>query len=257
MRELTVLITRPEQQAVGLLRDCQQLGLDALWVPVIKIQPVSMNDTISKVIDILSIADWAIFTSVNAIDCAMPFIKARYTLFPAGLKYACLGHSSAKRLREFGINHVLLPSKAFTSEGLLDALAAYPLQGSIIGLLTGMNGREILVEELVRRGATLYLAEIYRRELIQQVDVDKYMQLSLRKIGVVLISSAEILTHFMVLYEKQIIANPAMIFIVASERIKIRGIALGLSADAIKVAESAHDHSMIKALIEWQKGTIS
>lgn len=251
---LTVLITRPEHQAHQLLNDCRQLGLNALWVPVIQIKPMDINDRSTETIEQLSRADCAIFTSVNAIDYAMPLIQARYGQQLPDIHYACVGERSAARLNEWGIHRILLPRKAFTSEGLLDTLLRYGLEKSRIALFTGMNGRGLLSKQLILEGAVVFVAEVYRREAIHQVDVTVERALVEQNVSAVLISSGEIFRHFMFLYQSQVFINLKMLFVVPSDRIKMMGISLGISPDRIRVAESAHDHSMLNVLIEWQQG---
>ena len=252
LQGLTVLVTRPYQQSQPIIQLCQDAGANTWWTPIIDIVPEPWNPILEAAIDILKEADWVIFTSANAVQCAMPFIQARYAQFPATVKVATIGHKTAAILQQYGVVTHLLPATDYTSEGLLQALAQYPIAYRVMIHFTGKAGLTILRDALIAKHATVITAEVYQRLPIQNLDTELITQLEQDAIDVILVSSGEILSHFVALYKGSL--NARLVFIVASQRIADLGIQLGIPKRQFVVAKSAHDMNMLNALINWRIG---
>ncbi len=252
LQGLTVLVTRPHQQSQTIIQLCQDAGAKTWWTPIIEIVPEPWNPILETAIDKLKEADWAIFTSANAVHYAMPFIHARYAQFPKTVKVATVGHKTLAILQQKGIVTHVLPAADYTSEGLIQALSRYPLAHRMIIHFTGKAGLTILRDALIANHATVITAEVYQRLPIQHLDTELIKQLEKGAIDVILVSSGEILSHFVALYKVSL--NARLVFIVASQRIANLGIQLGIPKRQFVVAKSAHDINMVNALINWRIG---
>src|SRR5512146_2941267 len=115
---LNIVITRPREQAAGLAQRIEQLGGRALLLPLLEIEAVSDDRALREQLSRLNQADLAIFISPNAVQYGMAAVLASGAL-PPSLKFAAIGQSSAKALRELGVGRVIAPSTRFDSEGLL------------------------------------------------------------------------------------------------------------------------------------------
>ena len=98
--------------------------------------------------------DIANFISPNAVAKAMSLISTRRTL-PAKLKIVAVGQGTAKELGNFGVTGVVVPALRFDSEALLDLPLLRQVNGKRVVIFRGDRGRELLAENLRKRGAVL------------------------------------------------------------------------------------------------------
>lgn len=109
----------------------------------------------------------------SALDCPKVIVSS-----PAAVAAACalaalharpeqqwfaIGTATAHALRRAGIDVVATPAR-MDSEGLLALPGLQDVAGSRIGLVTAPGGRNEIGTALVRRGATLLRADVYRRQ---------------------------------------------------------------------------------------------
>lgn len=163
---LTILVTRPAHQAGPLAEMIRGLGGKPLLFPVLEIFDTEHPEPLRRIIERLEEFDLAIFISPNAVDKAMNLIGAwrkEGIKLPAGLKVASVGKGGLTELRRFGVTEVLVPQQHFDSEGLLALAELQDMGGKRVVIFRGEGGRELLGDELVRRGAQVEFAECYRR----------------------------------------------------------------------------------------------
>jgi len=160
---LGILVTRPAHQAEHLAELIRAAGGTPILFPVLEIVDLPDLRPLHALIDRLEQFDLAIFISPNAVAKAMNLIRARRAL-PSTLRIAAVGKGSRKALAQFGVEDVLLPDHRFDSEGLLALPALQRMAGKHVVIFRGDGGRELLGDELRRRGAQVEYAECYRRE---------------------------------------------------------------------------------------------
>jgi uroporphyrinogen-III synthase len=157
-----VLVTRPRDQAENLARLIEACGGEAIRFPVIEIVEPQNTQAIQAVIDRLKEFSLAIFISPNAVNRAMKRIQAHGGL-PPGLRIACVGQGSARELKNFEVENLIVPPDRFDSEGLLAMPELNAVKGKRIVIFRGEGGRELLGDTLKSRGAEIEFAECYRR----------------------------------------------------------------------------------------------
>lgn len=157
-------ITRPAGQAAHLARLVEDAGGRAILFPVLEILDAGDMRPLHALIDRLDRFDLAIFISPTAVNKAMNLILARRPL-PPRLRFAAVGHGSSRELKKFGVGEVLAPQERFDSEHLLALPELQPerITGKQVVIFRGEGGRELLGNELARRGAHIEYAECYRR----------------------------------------------------------------------------------------------
>jgi uroporphyrinogen-III synthase len=162
---LRVLVTRPADQAEPLCRLISEAGGEALCLPTLEIQDPDPRNVarLNDVIDNLEIYDLAVFISVNAVSRGMEFIRGRRP-WPARVKVATVGASSAQALAGFGLAVDLVPSHQFNSEALLALEELRDMRGKRVVIFRGNGGRDLLRDVLIQRGAVVDYVEVYRRE---------------------------------------------------------------------------------------------
>lgn len=160
----TIVVTRPEAQADALCQAIESRGARALRFPVLGIAPADDTSALEAVSARLDEFDLVFFVSPNAVEFALRHILARRD-WPAGVTAATVGGGSERALRRHGFAHVLAPTEGFDSEAVLalPEFASAAIRGKRVLVLRGDGGRELLGEELTRRGAQVEHASVYRR----------------------------------------------------------------------------------------------
>lgn len=191
LKGVGVLVTRPAHQAGHLAELIEQAGGKAIRFPTLEIFDAKDMSTLSAAIDRLEQFDLAIFISPNAVNKAMGLIRARRD-WPQGLRCAAVGKGSGKALALLGIDDALVPQGRFDSEALLALPELQNVTGKQIIIFRGAGGRELLGEELTRRGAKVTFAECYRRGKPVGVDVEPLLRQWARgDVGAVTLTSGE------------------------------------------------------------------
>lgn len=159
---MNVLVTRPAHQAADLAARIRLAGGHPVLFPVLEILDTPDQRPLLDVVRRLDEFDLAIFISPNAVNKAMSLIRTKRTL-PPGLKLAAVGQGTARALGNFGVTEVIAPTIRFDSEALLDMAELQQVGGKRVVVFRGDNGRELLGDSLMERGATLEYVECYRR----------------------------------------------------------------------------------------------
>src|SRR6267143_1987000 len=152
----TVLITRATSQSAELRSRLEDLGARVIECPTIQIVPPKTWKPVDDAIRRLNTYQWLLFTSANAVEQFMDRMGDRRPAIPI----AVVGSATAGKLGDWGLKPALVPQE-FRAEGLL---AAFPenLVGTRILFPRAEVARELLPEELRRRGATVDIVAVYR-----------------------------------------------------------------------------------------------
>jgi uroporphyrinogen-III synthase len=164
---LKIAITRPREQAVQLAQRIGLAGGNPLLFPLLDISAVQDTQTLHEQVSRLAQFELAVFISPNAVQYGIAAIRAAGSL-PPTLKFATVGQSSAKALRESGIANIIAPTERFDSEGLLAMPELQNVSGWRVMIFRGDGGRELLGDTLKTRGATVEYAACYQRSKPQQ-----------------------------------------------------------------------------------------
>lgn len=157
-----IVVTRPLEQAQHLKAEIERHGGKAILFPVLEIVEAQDLAPIHALIDRLDEFDIGIFISPTAVDKAMNLIRARREL-PRRMLKACIGRASLRELRACGVQDAIAPAAQFDSEHLLAMDEFASVAGKRIVIFRGDGGRELLGDELAKRGAIVEYAECYRR----------------------------------------------------------------------------------------------
>ncbi|MDP3088477.1 MAG: uroporphyrinogen-III synthase [Methylotenera sp.] len=163
LKGLHVAVTRPADQAASIVDAIYYHGGKAISFPLIAISALEDYHEFNLVITKLEQTDWAIFISTNAVDNALPRILKKFGNVPENLKFAAIGHQTAKELALYGVHNVLTPHTRFDSETLLALAEMHSVENQNVLIFRGIGGRDVLAKTLKERGANVVLAECYRR----------------------------------------------------------------------------------------------
>ncbi len=125
----TVLVPRTKEQAGDMSERLIAHGALPIEVPTIAVEPprspAQMERAVKGLVD--GRYQWVVFTSTNAVRAVWEKF-AEFGLDArafSGVKIACVGESTAERVRAFGISPELVPSGEQSSLGLLDEFPDY------------------------------------------------------------------------------------------------------------------------------------
>ena len=248
---LGVLVTRPAHQSAPLCRLLEEQGAIPFLFPVLAIVAPEDTAALRAVLARLHEFDWAIFISPNAVTYAQHWLTAVGGL-PSGLTVAAVGQGSAQALERVGIAVDLVPSGRFDSESLLAMPRLSQVQGQRVILFRGEGGRELLADELTRRGATVAYAEVYRRVKPATDPTELLHHLGRHEIQVAVVTSTEGLHN---LYDLLGVAGQDWLrdatLVLLSERSAGIARTLGLRG-TLHVAKQATDAAILEALLHIQ-----
>ena len=243
-----IVVTRPAGQAEHLATRLVDLGAVPLFFPVLTILPCA---DITPVIDAaiaLDSYDLAVFVSPNAIEKTLDIILPRRA-WPEKLRCIVLGKMSEKALRCRGINNVISPALSFDSEALIALPELQQVSGQRIVIFRGENGRELLSETLMARGAVVHLVTCYQRLRATSNAAPLLKHWEAGTLDAVTLTSSEGLRYFfdMVGHLGQAWLKKTPVF-VTHQRIAAQALALGLKQ---VIPTAPGDDGLIAELMQY------
>ena len=154
-----ILVTRPARQAAGLASALAALGATPIIIPAIVILPPSDSAPLAQVHAQLDRFDIAIFVSANAVEYGVPALER----WPSRIQVFAPGPGTAAALAAVQVAGTQIPQASFDSEGLLALPALTGIASKRIVIFRGEGGRELLVDALRARGASVTAVACYRR----------------------------------------------------------------------------------------------
>jgi uroporphyrinogen-III synthase len=151
-----VLVTRPRTQAAELVNAIEVEGGNAYCFPVLEIAPFDELDVRNSVVH-LTRPDIVIFVSRNAVEHGIKFTDEALI--------AVIGPATAKAVKAAGRVVDIQPAEGYDSEHLLAQPPLQDVAGKHIRIIRGRNGRELLADELKKRGAIVEYLSVYERRL--------------------------------------------------------------------------------------------
>lgn len=249
-RSARVLVTRPAGQESGLVAMLKAAGYSVFHQPLLELEPLPVltRQQRQRVTE-LDRYQQVIFISGNAVRFGMVWIADYWPRLPTGVTWYAVGESTGNLLRDFGIE-AETPAHAMSSEGLLALPGLQSVAGQRLLIVKGEGGREVLREELVRRGARVDTLACYRRRCPGLEPGELARRLANWSIEVVLISSGEGLANLLTLLSTEETTKfREMCLVVPSPRVE--NMARGAGFSRIVIASNASDRAMVRALDDW------
>ena len=159
-----ILNTRPLHQQARLNSLLESAGAFVLAFPAIEIVDCETTAFHSDLADNLKHYDIALFVSRNAVDGAFRFFDDKS--LPSGLRMGVIGQGTWRSLadRVVDLDQRLILGHPYNSEGLLACDELRQVAGKDILIFRGQQGRNLLGDELRKRGATVDYCEVYTRQ---------------------------------------------------------------------------------------------
>ena len=244
----TVIITKPQEQSAYLSGKIHALGAHIIALPTLIIAPLEeANVALNQITLELPHTDFIIFISPNAVTYGLPTLHAQLSQWPSQLQWLTVGLATAKKLHDYNIKNILIPTKHYTSEGLLDLPELQSVSGKRVVIISGKDGRTYLQDTLQARGANVHRVACYQR-LLSSNPIDKQLNLWQQANNVIVMAtSAESLENLSRLVQPpyDTLWQQARLLL-SSTRLANTAHELGYQGE-IMIAKSAMDDDMINA----------
>jgi len=196
-----ILITRPVKPASRTAERLAALGATPYIFPTILIEPPADTGQVKAALSSLQGIYAIIFVSPSAVEMTL---KDDVKL-PISIKVLAPGPGTAEELYIRGVGNVLIPLKDFDSEGLLELpeLQSEFVNGQHILIFRGNGGRELLLDELRKRGAQVEVIAAYRRSIPTTSPAGLLELLKVKKVTAVSIMSSSAVKNLVTLVPEQ------------------------------------------------------
>jgi uroporphyrinogen-III synthase len=250
-----ILNTRPARQQAELTRMLRRDGARVLAFPVIDIKPVAIGAAQRQLAQAIGDYDILLFVSRNAVEGAFRFIDAK-RLQP-GARLGVIGSATRQALQaalgahRIDLDGCLVAGEPYSSESLLQAPALLRVAGKRVLILRGQEGRNLLGDELTRRGASVEYAEVYRRVLPPDGNEAFARLVADGMPTLVVLTSAEGMQNLVELVDaaaaQALLRTP---WLLISERMRESALKLGHNATVL-IAANASDNGIRQTICEW------
>ena len=196
-----VLVTRPREQAADLVDRLEAMGAEAIEAPMIRILPADDYGPLDQACALVGAFDWIVFASANAVDAFIERLlrTGRDLRALGGVKLCVVGAATAERLARHGLKADLVPTE-YRAEAVVRAISdTVDIRGLRMLLPRADIGREVVADELRRRGAFATEVVAYRTvvaDTVREGEPDIYRMLLDRRIDVVTFTSASAVRNF-------------------------------------------------------------
>ena len=197
LAHVNLLITRPVMPASRTATRVAALGATPFIFPTIIIEPPAnaapLRDALKNITNYYA----AIFVSPSAAEMTLAPLGSAALKLPTSLHVFAPGPGTAEELNLRGVADVLMPETSFDSEGLLalSALQTAAIQGKRIVIFRGNDGRELLREELTKRGALVEAITAYHRRAPSTPPTGLIEMLSAKKVNAISVMSSDAVTN--------------------------------------------------------------
>jgi uroporphyrinogen III methyltransferase/synthase len=195
-----ILVTRPRDQAVELVRRLEAMGAQTIEAPMIRIVPPEDLGPLDEACARVSEFDWIVFASANAVDAFIERLLAGpQDLRAVRAKLCAVGPATGERLAKYGLKVDLTPGEHSAEAMVEEMLDRGRMSGVKILVPRADIGREVLPDELRKHGADVTEVVAYRTivaEAEREGEPDIYRMLLEKRIDVVTFTSASAVRNF-------------------------------------------------------------
>ncbi|ARB92448.1 uroporphyrinogen-III synthase [Legionella longbeachae] len=157
---LRILNTRPQEQAHKLTESIRASGGIAIELPALEIQ-ASNSDWVDLLPNLDNVTH-AIFISANAVHYCFTQLNQLQINWPTSIQVIAIGQGTASSLQKFNIQVSAIPEFP-NSEHLLSLDTLQHLENQNVLLFKGKEGRPLIEEQLMQKGAKLVILKVYQR----------------------------------------------------------------------------------------------
>lgn len=191
-----LLLTRPEEDCAALAQTLAAAGIASSSLPLLAIEPVTVDDTQRQLLS--QLANYQAFIVVSKPAARLLLANlAEAGLVPPSHAWFSVGEATAQVLRNAGLL-VTFPAQGDDSEALLglpELRKAIAVPTPRVLIVRGVGGRELLAERLAELGASVDYLQLYRRCLPQYPPDTLRERVDRERLNGLVVSSGQGLEH--------------------------------------------------------------
>lgn len=204
LKNKRILVTRPPEQAQAFVDLLEANGAVPVVFPTITIVPPRDWNELDSALANITTYNTIIFTSVNGVTFF--FRRMRELGLENGalksIRMCAIGPSTAAHIEHWGLQAHAVPEK-FQAESVVEVLARESIAGKRFLLPRAEEARELLPEEIRKRGGEIDVVTAYRTESATS-DGDKLEELLRRReIDIITFTSSSTVHHFVGLISRE------------------------------------------------------
>lgn len=186
-----ILVTRSTTQRSKMISKIQELGGEAISIPMIKINSLKPEEDINRILNNLDEYNYLIFTSVNGIKRFFEelYLKKMDSRSLNKMTIVCIGKITNDLLLNYGIQSDILP-KRFVAEGLLEILLPIIKKEDKILIPRAKGARALLVDELKK------ICRVDELKLYESVQSEVFETISIKDFDILTFTSASTVRSF-------------------------------------------------------------
>ncbi|MEE8484617.1 MAG: uroporphyrinogen-III C-methyltransferase [Nitrospinota bacterium] len=195
-----IIVTRARAQASDFVIKLEAAGAEAVEFPTIEtVDPESWED-LDAALERVGEYDWMIFTSVNGVKYLLKRLKetGRDIRDLAGPKICAIGKITAKTVEDAAMRVDLVPDE-YRAEAVIEAIG--DVKGKKIFIPRAKEARELLPEELRKKGARVDVAAVYRTVKPDAKKNEILQMIREGKIDMVTFTSSSTVTNFAEMFD--------------------------------------------------------
>lgn len=166
-----IAITRPIERSKYAIDIVEEFGGVPLVVPTLELK-LTCTKSLMELCQNIDKLDWLIFTSPASVDSIFKFCPDFQEKLKSECKIAVIGPKTRASIEFKGLSVEMMPEE-YTAEGLLDSFKEYDIKGKNIGIPRTLSARKVLPEELISRGAHVFVAEAYQSVIPEETSLIK------------------------------------------------------------------------------------
>ena len=233
----TLVVTRAESQADGLVDALEVLGAGVVRLPTIRVEPPLDETALQRSVQSAAAYEWVIFTSANGVDFFRTAaedvgLDAKGAL--ASTRLCCVGPATAAAIEALGLTVEVVP-ETHRSEAVLDAISARtPLRGKRILIPAAAEARRVLPDGLRRLGAKVDTVTAYRTLAVEDPDPGALDRIE-RGVDLVTFTSPSAVRSFHRMVGGEVVANAGVIGPVTADAARELGYRVAVEADSFTI----------------------
>jgi uroporphyrinogen III methyltransferase/synthase len=191
-----IIVTRAAEQAGTLSAKLRALAADVVEFPTIEIRAMEDYGPLDAAIERLPSYDWLIFTSVNGVRYFLERLdKSARDLRSLRARVCAIGPATRQAVENLHLKVDVVPQD-YVAESLVKAFDPFDIRGQRMLLARAAAARELLPEELRRRGACVEVVPAYRT-VIPENAAECVREVFARKPDWVLFTSSSTVKNFL------------------------------------------------------------
>lgn len=162
----TIIHCRPNQLGDELCKEAKVNNIDCIKLALFELESILLQPDFMQKIKCLKAPLKHIFVSHQAVQSSLAYFSEKQLFYKSERSF-CLGISTLKQLKKHNFINSTAPNSSYNSEALLDLDELHKVSQQNFIIWCGAEGRKLIKNTLLARGANVYEAIVYERKILK------------------------------------------------------------------------------------------